>query len=151
VSAFDELYQEIVMDHYRKPRNAERLDHIPQAMAHENPTCGDSLKLEVSLGQGDAADREPVRVLDRVRFDGKGCAISTASASMMTEAVRGLTVAAARELAGTFIHVMRGESPAEALDSLGDLAAFKGITGFPVRVKCATLAWHALLAQLPGS
>jgi nitrogen fixation NifU-like protein len=143
VSAFDELYQEIVMDHYRKPRNAALLDHIPQAMAHENPTCGDSLKLEVSLGPG--------RVLDRVRFDGKGCAISTASASMMTEAVRGFTVAAARELAGTFIRVMRGESPAEALDSLGDLAAFKGITGFPVRVKCATLAWHALLAQLPGS
>jgi nitrogen fixation NifU-like protein len=143
VSAFDELYQEIVMDHYRSPRNAAHLDHIPQAMVHENPTCGDSLKLEVVVN--DAG------VLERVRFDGKGCAISTASASLMTESVRGLPVAAARDLANTFIRALRGETPVDVLDDMGDLAAFKGMTSFPVRVKCATLAWHALLVSLPGA
>jgi nitrogen fixation NifU-like protein len=142
VSAFDDLYQEIVMDHYRSPRGAARLDHIPQSMAHENPTCGDSLKLEVTVGQ-DAR-------LEHVRFDGKGCAISTASASLMTETVTGLSVSEARELAGTFIRALRGEVPIDALDRMGDLVAFKGIASFPVRVKCATLAWHALLVSLPG-
>jgi nitrogen fixation NifU-like protein len=141
VSAFDELYQEIVMDHYRSPRNTARLDHIPQAQAHENPTCGDSLKLEVDVGQNDR--------LERVRFDGKGCAISTASASLMTETVRGLSVAEARALADTFIGALRGDQPVDVLDAMGDLAAFKGIASFPVRVKCATLAWHALLLSLP--
>jgi nitrogen fixation NifU-like protein len=142
VSAFDELYQEIVMDHYRSPRNAARLDHIPQTMAHENPTCGDSLKLEVVVG----ADG----LIQRVLFDGRGCAISTASASLMTEAVKGLSVAEARERASSFIKALRGDIPADTLDGMGDLAAFKGIASFPVRVKCATLAWHALLVSLPG-
>jgi nitrogen fixation NifU-like protein len=141
VSAFDELYQEIIMDHYRSPRGAAKLDNVPQAMAHENPTCGDSIKLEVVVGKGGN--------LERVRFDGHGCAISTASASLMTESMQGLSVADARERADTFIKALRGEIPASALDAMGDLAAFKGLTSFPVRVKCATLAWHALLVSLP--
>jgi nitrogen fixation NifU-like protein len=141
VSAFDELYQEIVMDHYRSPRNTARLDHIPQAQAHENPTCGDSLKLEVVVS---ADDR-----LEHVCFDGRGCAISTASASLMTESVRGLSVAEARAFADTFIGALRGDRPVDVLEAMGDLAAFKGIASFPVRVKCATLAWHALLLSLP--
>jgi nitrogen fixation protein NifU and related proteins len=141
-TAFDELYQEIVMDHYRSPRNRARLDHIPQSMAHENPTCGDSIKLELTVEHGK---------LSGVRFDGKGCAISTASASLMTEKMKGLSVPEARDLADTFIRVMRGEEPVEVLDEMGDLAAFKGIVSFPVRVKCATLAWHALLVSLPGA
>jgi pyruvate dehydrogenase E1 component alpha subunit len=143
VSSFDDLYQEIVMDHYRAPRGAARLDHVPNSQAHENPTCGDSLKLEVVVG----ADG----LIERVLFDGKGCAISTASASLMTEAVQGLTVAKARERASSFIKALRGDIPAETLDEMGDLAAFKGIASFPVRVKCATLAWHALLVSLPGA
>jgi len=143
VSAFDELYQEIIMDHYRSPRGAAKLDHVPQAMAHENPTCGDSIKLEVVVGEGGR--------LERVRFDGHGCAISTASASLMTESLHGLSVADARERAGTFIKALRGEIPASVLDTMGDLAAFKGLASFPVRVKCATLAWHALLVSLPGA
>jgi nitrogen fixation NifU-like protein len=143
VSAFDELYQEIIMDHYRSPRGAAKLDHVPQAMVHENPTCGDSIKLEVVVGEGGR--------LERVRFDGRGCAISTASASLMTESLRGLSVADARERADTFIKALRGEIPASVLDSMGDLAAFKGMASFPVRVKCATLAWHALLVSLPRS
>ena len=143
MSAFDELYQEIIMDHYRSPRNTARLDHIPQALAHENPTCGDSLKLEVVVGDGEK--------VERVRFDGKGCAISTASASLMTEQVKGLSVAEARKLAESFIRALRGEEPVDVLDGMGDLVAFKGLTSFPVRVKCATLAWHALLVTLPGN
>lgn len=141
MSAFDELYQEIIMDHYRSPRGAAKLDHVPQAMAHENPTCGDSIKLEVVVGAGGR--------LERVRFDGHGCAISTASASLMTESMHGLSVADARERADTFIKALRGEIPASVLDEMGDLAAFKGLASFPVRVKCATLAWHALLVSLP--
>jgi nitrogen fixation protein NifU and related proteins len=143
VSAFDDLYQEIIMDHYRSPRGAAKLDHVPQAQAHENPTCGDSIKLEVTVGDGGR--------LERVRFDGKGCAISTASASLMTETLRGLSVADARERADTFIKALRGEIPVSVLDSMGDLAAFKSLSSFPVRVKCATLAWHALLVTLPSS
>ncbi len=141
MSAFDDLYQEIIMDHYRSPRGAAKLDHVPQAQAHENPTCGDSIKLEVTVGDSGR--------LERVRFDGKGCAISTASASLMTETLRGLSVADARERADTFIKALRGDLPASTLDSMGDLAAFKSLTSFPVRVKCATLAWHAMLVTLP--
>ena len=142
MSAFDDLYQEIIMDHYRSPRGAAKLDHIPQALAHENPTCGDTIKLEVVVGDGD--------ILERVRFDGHGCAISTASASLMTETVAGLSVPEARERANTFIKALRGEIPASVLDSMGDLAAFKSLATFPVRVKCATLAWHALPGVAAG-
>ena len=142
MSAFDDLYQEIIMDHYRFPRGKARLDNIPQAMAHENPTCGDTIKLEVVVADGG---------VERVRFDGHGCAISTASASLMTETVAGLPVEEARERADTFIKALRGEVPVAVLDSMGDLAAFKGLATFPVRVKCATLAWHAFLVSLPSS
>jgi nitrogen fixation NifU-like protein len=142
VSAFDDLYQEIIMDHYRSPRGKARLDDIPQAMVHENPTCGDTIKLEVVVADGGVKS---------VRFDGHGCAISTASASLMTESVAGLPVKEARERADTFIKALRGDVPVAVLDSMGDLAAFKGLATFPVRVKCATLAWHAFLVSLPPS
>ena len=137
----DELYQEIILDHYRKPRNAARLTHVPEARVHENPACGDSVKLEVTVS--------PDRVVDRVRFDGKGCAISTASASIMTEQARGRSVEEVKRLARHFIGIMRGEQLPESLDQMGDLACLKGVVRFPVRVKCATLAWHALLETLP--
>jgi nitrogen fixation NifU-like protein len=143
MSAFDDMYQEIIMDHYRTPRGAARLDDVPQSMVHENPTCGDSIKLSVEVGSDNH--------IERVRFEGKGCAISTASASLMTESLKGLSVAEARERADTFIKALRGELPADVLDGMGDLAAFKGIASFPVRVKCATLAWHAVLVSLPGA
>jgi nitrogen fixation NifU-like protein len=143
LSAFEELYQEIIMDHYRSPRGAAVLDHIPQAMVHENPTCGDSIKIEVIVGNDGR--------LEQVLFDGHGCAISTASASLMTESMRGLSVRDAHERANTFIKALRGQVPVAVLDTLGDLAAFKGVASFPVRVKCATLAWHALLVSLPDA
>ena len=143
MSAFDDLYQEIIMDHYRSPRGKAPLDSIPNSMAHENPTCGDSIKL--------AIDVSPEGRIERVQFDGKGCAISTASASLMTESLKGLSVVDARERAETFIKALRGEIPASVLDEMGDLAAFQGIASFPVRVKCATLAWHAILVTLPAA
>ncbi len=86
--------------------------------------------------------------ISRIRFDGKGCAISTASASLMTEKVKGLSAAEARELAQSFILTLRGEKPPETLDGFDELAAFKGVINYPVRVKCATLAWHALMEGL---
>lgn len=139
---FDDLYQEIVLDHYRSPRNKARLDNVPESMVHENPSCGDSIKLEVIRGNDGR--------LSGIRFDGRGCAISTASASLMTEKLKGLSVEEARSVADSFIKSLRGDGPIEALDGMGDLAAFKGVAKFPVRVKCATLAWHALLVTLGG-
>lgn len=137
MSEFEELYQEIILDHYRAPRGAAVLDHLPQSMVHENPTCGDSIKLEVELSASGK--------IEAVRFENKGCAISTASASMLTEFLRGLTVEEARRSAHDFIAALSGEKPLESLDSMGDLAAFRGVRAFPARVKCATLAWHAFL------
>jgi nitrogen fixation NifU-like protein len=136
-----ELYQEILLDHYRQPRGAARLDHIPQAKAHENPTCGDSIKVETRQG--------PDGRIEAVRFESRGCAISTASASMMSERLRGATPGQARETALQFIRILRGEREADVLDDWGDLASLKGVIRLPVRVKCATLAWHALLDALP--
>ena len=141
MNSFDDLYQEIVLDHYRSPRNKARLDNIPESMVHENPSCGDSIKLEVTV--------DDTGKLAGLRFDGRGCAISTASASLMTERLKGSTVEQARAMANRFIRSLRGDDPVDALDSMGDLVAFKGVAQFPVRVKCATLAWHAFLLSLP--
>ncbi len=138
-----ELYQEILLDHYRRPRGAARLDHVPSAKIHENPTCGDAIKVEVQSG--------PDGRIAAVRFEAHGCAISTASASMMSERLRGATVAEARESARSFLRILRGEVEAGALDQWGDLASLKGVIRLPVRVKCATLAWHALLDSLPAT
>lgn len=137
-----ELYQEVLLDHYRRPRGAARLDHVPREQTHENPTCGDSIKVELLRGSDGRIE---------VRFEAHGCAISTASASMMSERLRKLTTGEARETALEFIRILRGERQAEALDGWGDLASLKGILRLPVRVKCATLAWHALLDSLPPS
>ena len=138
---FDELYQEIILDHYRHPRNKCDLGHIPDSHLHENPTCGDSIKLEV-LMQNNA--------IDQLHFDGVGCAISMASASMMSELLSGKTQTEVRALTEMFIKVMQGESSNMVLSDWGDLVSLAGVAQFPVRVKCATLAWHALLAQLDG-
>jgi nitrogen fixation NifU-like protein len=134
-----ELYQEILLDHYRRPRGAAKLDHIPQGRAHENPTCGDSIKVEVLPGPDGRVE---------VRFEAHGCAISTASASMMSERLRGATSGEARQTALQFIRILRGDAQADTLDQWGDLASLKGVIRLPVRVKCATLAWHALLDGL---
>ena len=140
-SELDELYQEILLDHYRRPRNFGPLAGADREVDGHNPLCGDRVRLRVKL------DGER---LAEVRFEGVGCAISTASASMMTEAVRGRSVDEALELGERFRAHLRadgGEGPAE---ELGDLAALGGVRAFPMRVKCATLAWHALRAALAG-
>ena len=140
MSGFDDLYQDLIMDHYRRPQGRADLSAIPDERAMENPTCGDSIKLEiVKDGEGRIAE---------VRHDGHGCAISTASASLMTEYTRGLSPDEARAAAKRFIGALRGDGSLGELDSMGDLAALRGVAGLPVRVKCATLAWHALLREL---
>lgn len=139
---FDELYQEIILDHYKHPRNKCDLSHIPDSHLHENPTCGDSIKLEVLLQNS---------AVDQLRFDGIGCAISMASASMMSELMSGKSQTEVRALTEMFIKIMQGESSNMVLSDWGDLVSLAGVAQFPVRVKCATLAWHALLAQLDGA
>jgi len=136
----DDLYREVILDHYRRPRNAADLSHVPEASVHENPTCGDSLKLEVVTG--------PDGKVSRIRHETKGCAISVASVSLMSEQLEGKSVEEAREIARSFIRMMRGDDNPADLERWGDLAALQGVSRFPVRVKCATLAWHALLESL---
>lgn len=136
--AFDDLYQEIILDHSRNPRNRANLDHIPESEVHDNPSCGDHLKLELLAG--------PDGNVESLRFDGDGCAISVASASMMTELLKGMPLAEARTKAEEFIGLMKDrEHGKETLEAdWGELAALGGVVAYPMRVKCATLAWHAV-------
>jgi nitrogen fixation NifU-like protein len=137
-----DLYQEVILDHSRAPRNLRRL---PDADGHadgHNPLCGD--RLTVFLRRSDE------RIAD-VSFEGSGCAISLASASMMTEALRGRTLAEAERIFTDFHALVTGKlDPALAPELLGKLAVFSGVREFPVRVKCATLSWHTLRAALAG-
>ena len=140
----DDLYREIILDHYRSPRNKRRGVEGAIAVKHDNPLCGDELHLTVDVQNGSLAD---------VAFDGKGCSISQASASMMTEAVQGKSVNDALELTEAIRQMMHGTHPGERwADDMGDLMALEGVAKFPVRVKCALLAWMALkdaLGQVP--
>ncbi|MEM5948760.1 Fe-S cluster assembly sulfur transfer protein SufU [Spirochaetia bacterium 38H-sp] len=135
---FNDLYQEILLDHYKHPRNRRDLSHIPDSHLHNNPTCGDSVKLEVDVKDG---------IIEKVYFDGHGCAIDMASASIMTDIVKGKSKEEAISFVENVLAVLRGESK-EPLDNYGDLVVFSGLRDYPVRVKCATLPWHALLAEL---
>jgi nitrogen fixation NifU-like protein len=133
-----DLYRDVILDHNRQPRNFGRLDDANAQAEGYNPLCGDRLSLSLRLN-GD-------RVED-VRFDGKGCAISTASASMMTEAIKGKDLATVGRLFGE-VHALLTESDAVPGPQLGKLAALSGVKEFPMRVKCATLCWHTLNAAL---
>ena len=144
MSELRELYQETILDHSRKPRN---LRPIPDATGRAegfNPLCGDQATVFVKLDGERVAD---------VAFQGKGCSISTASASMMTEALKGRTLAEAEALFARF-HALITAPPDKAgqaaAPELGKLAAFSGVCEFPVRVKCASLPWHTLKAALDG-
>jgi nitrogen fixation NifU-like protein len=135
-----ELYREVILDHNRQPRNFGRLDpHDAEAKGH-NPLCGDQLTLTLR--------REGDRIAD-LRFEGNGCAISMASASMMTEAVKGKDRATVEALFQR-IHALLTQPGANASD-LGKLAALSGVREFPARVKCASLCWHTLNAALAQS
>jgi nitrogen fixation protein NifU and related proteins len=131
----DDLYQEVILDHGRKPRNFHRLEDANREAEGLNPLCGDHFKLYVKL-DGD--------LIQDIAFEGSGCAISKASASLMTTVVKGKTVAEAERLFGSF-HALVTEGPAKVnVSELGKLAALSGVCEFPTRVKCASLVWHTL-------
>jgi len=138
MSALTDLYQEVILDHNRRPRNFRAMDEATRRQEGYNPLCGDRLTLYVKL-DGD-------RISD-VAFQGTGCAISKASASLMTEALKGKTVEEARSLFDRF-HEMITSPPESAAPDLGKLSVLSGVREFPTRVKCASLAWHALKAAV---
>jgi nitrogen fixation NifU-like protein len=142
MSDLRELYQEIVLDHSKRPRGFGRLEGATHRAQGYNPLCGDQLELELQIEDG--------RVRD-VRFTGKGCAISTASASLLTESVRGRSLPEAHALFERF-HAAVTTPSGEPIDAaaLGKLAALTGVREFPMRVKCASLAWHTLEAAVQG-
>jgi len=131
----DDLYRDLILDHYRHPRNKGPLDHSTSRAEGYNPLCGDEVEVELEVdGNG---------VIQNVACRGRGCSISQASGSMMTSAVKGHTRAEAVQIAEAFKRMMTEPEEASEVD-LGDLEAFQGVSKFPVRVKCATLAWHVL-------
>jgi nitrogen fixation NifU-like protein len=134
-SGLSELYQELILDHYRRPRNRGSLEAYTRRVALANPTCGDELELDLLLDGETIAD---------VRFSGRGCSISQASASMMTQLVKGKKVAEERTLAARFSEMLHGSAEAARDKALGEARALAGVAKFTVRVKCALLGWNAL-------
>ena len=128
----EELYQEIILDHYRRPRNKGKVDPADFQAREYNPLCGDEIEVTARFKDGKIAE---------VKFDGHGCSISQASASIMTQKLVGKTVAEAEKVIDSFLKMMRGEAPFGGRE-MGDLKALEGVLKFPVRVKCATLAWN---------
>jgi nitrogen fixation NifU-like protein len=140
MTALRELYQEVILDHNKSPRNFGRLEHPDRKVDGYNPLCGDHFTVFLKF-DGD--------VIAEIRFEGTGCAISKASASVMSSVVKGKTINEAEALFEAFHKLVTGEAdPLREMESLGKLAAFSGVSEFPARVKCATLAWHTLHAAL---
>jgi nitrogen fixation protein NifU and related proteins len=141
MSDLRDLYQELILDHTKRPRNFGRLENATCKADGHNPLCGDKLTLFLEVEND---------VVKDVRFQGSGCAISTASASMMTESIKGKTRAETETLFERFHQMLTGPDGVELEenDELGKLVVFSGVREFPVRVKCATLAWHTLNAAL---
>ena len=140
MSELSELYQQVILDHNKKPRNFRKLEHANHTAEGFNPLCGDQLTVYVNL-EGDA--------VKEIAFEGSGCAISKAAASMMTQAVKGKSREQAEELFNEFHSMVTGELDEELEEnSLGNLKIFAGVRDFPVRVKCATLPWHTMHAAL---
>jgi nitrogen fixation NifU-like protein len=136
----DDLYRDVILDHNRRPRNFGMLESADASVEGFNPLCGDRLTLRLRMSEGNIAD---------IRFEGQGCAISTASASLMTEAVKGKTRAQALALFDR-VHRLLTDDAAPS-DELGKLAALSGVREFPARVKCASLCWHTLASALQSS
>lgn len=139
--SLEELYKEVILDHYRSPRNKGRLDPHDVALERNNPLCGDEIELYVKFNGG---------TVEGVAFEGKGCSISQASASMMTEKVKGLPVKDAIGLTESIKRMMAGEEEGDT-NTLGDLISLKGVVKYPVRIKCALLGWNTLLEALEES
>jgi nitrogen fixation NifU-like protein len=138
MSDLSDLYQEVILDHNRRPRNFHTLRDASHSAEGYNPLCGDRLTLYLKVN-GDT--------IEDVSFEGAGCAISKASASMMTDALKGRSVAEANALFDRF-HRMVTTPPSEPVEDMGKLSSLAGVREFPVRVKCASLAWHTLKAAL---
>ena len=136
--SLEDLYKEVILDHYRAPRNKGRLDPHDVALERNNPLCGDEIELFLRFEGDELAD---------VSFDGKGCSISLASASMMTEKVKQLPAEEAAAIAQSIKRMMAGEEEGDP-NSLGDLVSLKGVVKYPVRIKCALLGWNTLLEAL---
>jgi len=138
-----ELYQEVILDHSRHPRHFGPLEHATHNGEGHNPLCGDRVKIHLIVN-GDN------RIQD-IKFEGRGCAISQASASLMTDMIVGRTVAEAESLMGGFLHLVKGGDASDlAEDDLDRLQVMAGVSAFPMRVKCATLAWHTMKSALEG-
>ena len=141
MSDLRELYQEVILDHSKRPRNFGRLEGANRKAEGYNPLCGDQFTVYLQLEDD---------VIKDVRFEGAGCAISKASASMMTASLKGKTKAEAERLFERFHQMVTGQDGKPDPAELGKLAVFAGVCEFPVRVKCASLAWHTLHAALEG-
>lgn len=128
------LYQQVILDHYKKPRNKGAVERAVLKKHLHNPTCGDDIEVQVELG-------DDGKITD-VKWNGRGCSISMASASMMSVALKGRTLAEAQALMQSFYSMIQGESG--NFKPLGEIQALSGVSKFPVRIKCATLAWHCL-------
>jgi nitrogen fixation NifU-like protein len=139
MSDLSDLYQETIIDHSKRPRNRGALEEPTHSADGYNPLCGDRLTLQLKIENGRVAG---------VAFQGAGCAISTASASLMTDAIKGKTAAEAEKTFRQFHELLTEDKPADP--DLGKLAVFSGVRAYPMRVKCATLAWHTLHAALLG-
>ncbi len=135
LSSLQDLYQQVILDHYRRPRNKGPLEDATHTLTLNNPLCGDVIDLMLKL-EGDR--------ITEVHFEGKGCSISQASASMMSGLLKGRTVRDALDVMDTFTRMLHGDTDAAADTGLGDLRALAGVSKFPVRVKCALLAWDCL-------
>jgi nitrogen fixation NifU-like protein len=138
--ALDDIYKEVILDHYKSPRNKRELPDAELSCTKNNPLCGDEITVFAHVEDG--------KVLE-VTFQGAGCSISQSSASMMTEAVTGVTVEEAGDLTARFRGMMAGEVDADE-DSFGDLVALKGVVKYPIRIKCAVLSWDVLQEALEG-
>ena len=139
--ALEELYKEVILDHYKSPRNKRALPGAELSCSANNPLCGDEITIHAHIADGRVAE---------VTFEGQGCSISQASASMLTEAVTGKHVEGAQALTADFRGMMEGRvEPTE--EEFGDLIALRGVVKYPVRIKCAVLAWDVLQEALQGA
>jgi nitrogen fixation protein NifU and related proteins len=137
----DDIYKEVILDHYKSPRNKRDVPGAELSCSKNNPLCGDEITIHAHLTDGRVAD---------VAFEGRGCSISQASASMLTEAVMGKPVEEAEKLAAEFRSMMEGKLEPDE-EEFGDLVALKGVVKYPVRIKCAVLAWDVLQEALSGA
>ncbi len=131
----DALYRQVIMDHYKNPRNKGVLEEGSLTVNMNNPTCGDRIQLTMKIEEGTVVD---------AKFEGEGCSISMSSASMMTQAIKGKKLADALKLSKVFSDMMQGKEYDEEDLDLGDIEALQGVSKFPARIKCATLAWKAM-------